>query len=77
MSLLGLNKKKSGSSNSSGVSITSSAQCGGQSYTNFDEKKDYVRRCSLKRKCSGFNTSDKKKLGKNPSPVSFCLGPKC
>ncbi|RLV95443.1 hypothetical protein JA1_001006 [Spathaspora sp. JA1] len=59
MSILG-GKKKESSRRSSVASNSSSS--GKETFANFDEKKDYVRRCSLKKNKT------------KPQPCSFCLG---
>lgn len=66
MSLLSLTKKKSVSSasSSSSTNSTGSTYCKNNGFAKFDEKKDYVRRCHMK-KCDGPL--------KQPTPVSFCL----
>ncbi|EGW34208.1 uncharacterized protein SPAPADRAFT_59641 [Spathaspora passalidarum NRRL Y-27907] len=59
MSLFGTKKKES--SRRSSVASNSSSSCK-ESFASFDEKKDYVRRCSLKKHKS------------KPQPYTFCLG---
>lgn len=82
MSFLGLSKKKSAvpTSNTSPTSSLRSSFSGSSAGSNtgcnhkntfvkFDEKKDYVRRCHMKKKFSSSGD-------KNPAPISFCLGKK-
>lgn len=69
MSIINLNKKKSVSSTSSTSSSSSNSSMDcyyakhSNSFTKFDEKKDYYKRCT--KKCGAK---------KSPSSVSFCLG---
>lgn len=57
-----LNRKKSSCSSSSSISSNNNSS---SSFSKFDEKKDYARRCSIKNQCNS-----KKHC---PPSVSFCL----
>lgn len=77
MSFLGLTKRKSVSSTSStspssslnGATAANATVNHKNTFKKFDEKKDYVRRCHMKKLCSSNGS-------KHPSPISFCLGKK-
>lgn len=64
-----LTKKKSTSSTSSASSAGNYTSQPSSSFVKFDEKKDYVRRCSIKGSCGDGSKHC-------PTSVSFCLGSK-
>ncbi|OVF06816.1 hypothetical protein A9F13_17g00275 [Clavispora lusitaniae] len=65
---MSLFKRKSSSASSlSSLSTLGSRSSQKNSFCNFDEKKDYVRRCNVKHASSERST---------PCAISFCLGKK-